>query len=354
MAYLDQPPVDETQEQPGQPTGAAGGTIGGTGGTRPTTAQGSGAWTNLQAYTQANVPQAQQMAGQIGQNIEQERARLSENIKQSREAYEGYLKGQGEQSQAKQDWITKVSAGDNPSTPEVETNWYPTQQQAAEKVTGGLYAPETLRGWDAPTAEVQALQSRVAATGTEQGRLNELRRLQGQQATRGEGLLNQMLLQNVPETKAMFEDQLSRPVTPQLQQAYAQVDPKVQTLRDLQQQTAQYIPETLVGAIQALPGDQSGISAAGEDVVREQEARANALRNLLAMYPGAAEQYADYIDPVTYHWLRTGGLKQGPTFGVPGGPLATSPTVSVPTTEQQQISDQQALYGSNLRDLLGG
>jgi hypothetical protein len=216
MAYLDQPQEEQQQPQ-GQPlqtvSGAGGGTMGG--GVQQTANgnRGSGSWTNLQAYTDANREQAGQMAENIRGGLQQARTGAEESIKQSTDKYKDYLSGVGGDVVDKSKWVGSVASGDDPSTPEVETGWYPTGDNG---VAGqGFFDKPDVSQWQADPYDIgniNKLSQRIEGTGTEAGRLNELRNLQGLQTTRGEGLLNQLLMQNDPVAAQMFEEQRATPV----------------------------------------------------------------------------------------------------------------------------------------------
>ncbi len=250
MAY-----IPEEEEGPGgQPTGAGGTVVGGAG--RPTTPQGSGSWTNLQAYTQANVPQTAQMTEQIRGGLEAQRGAAEEQIKGSKEAYEADLRSGGKGLEKRRGWVKDVVAGDDPSTPEVETGWYP------EETPEGMFsAGKPLAGYDVGgevRGVVGAYGERVGATSTEQGRLAELRRLQGAGITRGESALNQLLMQTDPGAKSMFEQQ--RAQAPGLGQQYATTQQDLATRQKALQKMQGALPgelgETLYGGYKDVEGQQ--------------------------------------------------------------------------------------------------
>jgi len=262
MAFLPERPEDTTQE-PAQPTGGVGaGPVSASAPTAKAAPQGSGQWTNLQAYLKANQPQAQQMAGQIQSNLQQAREKAGEQIKQSTEDYGKYIAGEEQTTQEKKDWVDYVTKGDNPATAAIENDWYPGK--GGEEVTSpeGLFEQGAApKAYQAPTYPVQQFQQRLGATRTEAGRMAELQRLQGQRATRGESLLNQMLLQNAPGSREMFAQQRAQNLQPQLEQAQADALARQQALQQLQQATPGYLGEQLYGAGQDVGQQISDVEA---------------------------------------------------------------------------------------------
>jgi hypothetical protein len=256
MAYLEVP--QEEEERVGQPAGAAGAAVTGTSGAAGTPAtpadRTSGQWTNLQDYLRLNRPQAQQMAGRIAGDIEQQRGQYGQQTQQAGQQYQDYLKGLEETEAGKKAWTERVAGGWTPTTEEI-------QEKAGAGYFGQAQAPTTFQ----PTAaqeQQRALQQRLARTQTEAGRTAELQRIQGQQATRGEGLLNQLLLQGSQAGREALGQQrqlgtggVMDPVRQQALERMAQT-----------QQTQAQTPEEM----RRVFGEQTGVS---EEDIRNYQAK---------------------------------------------------------------------------------
>ena len=178
----------------------SGSTVGGGGGGQPTNAQGSGSWTNLQSYTNANQDQANQMANQIKGNLDSARAGVGEDVKQSTTNYNNYLEGGTQQEVGRARGLLGA-----------KQNALIGDESLYESGLSGVQSQDTnLNSYD-PSGSVRAgignFEQRIKDTNTERGRLDELKRLQGSQATRGEGQLNQLLMQNNQQSRDMFEQQ---------------------------------------------------------------------------------------------------------------------------------------------------
>jgi len=199
--------------------GGSGSTVGGGGsGGQPSGPQGSGSWTNLQSYTNANQDQANTMSNQIRGNLQDARAGVGEDIKQSTTAYNDYLSGGTTDATAQKAWWDKVRGG-----------YTPDQNEITDMSAKGWYTPgQDPTAYDASSPSTDAYNQRLQATNTERGRMNELKRLQGDQATRGEGQLNQLLMQNSQGAKDMFEQQRGTMSDVEAQQAKAANDAKAQ------------------------------------------------------------------------------------------------------------------------------
>jgi hypothetical protein len=209
MAYLDQPPVDESQEQePQAQPGAAGGTIG-AGHTGATQQQrGSGTWTNLQSYLRSNQPQAQQMAGRIAGNVEQQRQQYGQEVQKQGQRYEDYLRGLERPEEERKEAVKRIAGWT------IDQGGDPTAE-AQQLVSGGIFSkrkdPESFESFDPSAQDILQKQKQMQETTNrlrdESGRIQALRELQDPQATRGEGLLNQLLLQGNPQAKNILQEQ---------------------------------------------------------------------------------------------------------------------------------------------------
>ena len=171
-------------QQPGQPSGGTAITGGGT--VRPTTGETqSGSWTNLNKYLQLNQPQGQQMAQNIAQDVSRQRQDVQGAYGQAgSDLYQGALDLNKER-------YNKVG----------QLSDYLMNKPTVEGLQG-MEQEGFFKTPQAPTVDLssqayqeQKLQERINALGDEPGRIAELQRLQNPQATRGEGLLNQYLLQ---------------------------------------------------------------------------------------------------------------------------------------------------------------
>jgi len=228
---------DDDPQNPALNTSAAGGTMGGTGGapagsTSPDKPSGSGQWTNLQRYLDVNKPQAGQMAGQIKEGYEQERQGLTADAQKLGQDYTDYIDPYRQTAEDKGQFIGKITTPynttpgtisgsgygtlENPTSvsKNTSTGYVPTSSEMDKWGEGNLVKPtapvnkfNTSDGYGDLQSDIDRFGQKVGATNTEAGRLTALRGIQGQGTSRGETLLNQLLMQGDPGARQMFAQQ---------------------------------------------------------------------------------------------------------------------------------------------------
>jgi len=213
MAYLSNEEEKDVNNQPGS-------TVGGTaitgGSVRPAMGNTeSGSWTNLNRYLELNQPQAQRMAQNISTDIGTQREQYGKNVQEQRGLYEGYLQGLVDKDRERLGWAQNVRAGETPTIEDI-------RQRAASNYFGTSTAPQEMDVGEL-TSEQKKLQDRLDATAKEAGRIQELKRFQTPDTTRGETLLNQLLLQGNPEAKDILAKQraLGTMYNPQYEGGYS-------------------------------------------------------------------------------------------------------------------------------------
>jgi hypothetical protein len=301
MAYLDIP-QEEEQQQPGQATGAAGGTAVTGGPTQVAPDRSSGRWTNLQDYLKLNRPQAQQMAGNIAGDVAQQRQQYGQNVQEAGQQYQDYLGGLQKAEEDKRAWTEKVAGGFTPATEEI-------QQRAQEGQFQQSAAPRQME-LGGLQAQQRALQQRTGALGTEQGRLAELQKIQGQQATRGEGLLNQLLLQGSQAGRAALGEQR------QLGTGGALAPARQQALQQMQQAAAQQAYSVDPARYQAITQEMSGIPAAMREAQEQLHGKAYGEWLDMTRSGYTQDQATDWVNQNYGLGWRTGaGLEGTPGVG---------------------------------------
>ena len=149
----------------------------------------SGSWTNLAQYQKANQPATQQMAGTIKSNIQKQGQQLQSDIASQSGEYSSDIGKKTTMAKERGDVYDALkNKGDY------------GKEIGEWRAAGGTDFNSPLQGgsaWDTAglNQRVQDYQNRIAKAQTEQGKLAEVQRMQRPQATRGEGLLNQYLMQ---------------------------------------------------------------------------------------------------------------------------------------------------------------
>lgn len=133
----------------------------------------------------------------------------------------------------------------------------PTEAQMDQFGRGELFMPE--RAIDpfqtGQQSALEAYRQRLAQTRTEPGRIGELERLYGGEVTKGESLLNQLLLQGNPYARQMWGEQQQQFESPtglpaQLEATTTEAQAQQRALEDLRAQNLAQAPE-----LQQLAGD---------------------------------------------------------------------------------------------------
>lgn len=188
----DQQPQEGAINVSGAPSAAIGGGVGQpTGPSAPATrkASGSGRFTNIQRYLQANVGGGERLAGQIGQKVGQQTEKLGEAVKtaqginpQLEAERQRIAEASGLKTQLESD-PTKVDVNKFRQIYTGQTGLAPIKQQAQQS-------------FDVAQSELGRVQQLANLTGSEGGRFELLRQAMGRPGyTRGQQRLDQLLIQ---------------------------------------------------------------------------------------------------------------------------------------------------------------
>lgn len=259
MAYLTSAPKDEEQtEQDGQITKSQGANIqaGGptqTSGSPGTKGGGSGTFTNIQDYVEANKPKTQQLAKDISGRVTQSAQKVRSNVEQQKQQNLGETGRFGTQ---KQQFLNQQiqKAGKDPLA----------EQDVAEYrkyATGQYKAPDL--GEQRRTA--QDLERRAREYGTSKGRFEALQGLVGKQSptySKGQKRLDQLLLAGDRASNQQALRQMQK-ATQGLGENVQNVDQSIQQARQaLQQQATQGIEQGRTGTQEAIQSRYQDLSNA--------------------------------------------------------------------------------------------
>lgn len=257
MAYIQEQLTDEERKkQQEQGAGApiadqagapvSGGTIAPGGEEKAPTGGGGGtrSFTDVRSFLEANRPQAQELAKNVGSKIESEAQSAQKAIKDTGEQY----KSQIEQGSIRTEPVKGLIQEAGMSPQEVLKRQADVAKLANVR-TGQFTGPRAVSSQDTATLQRQAqeAQRKAALTESQAGR-EELLGLTGGKSTKGGLQLDQLLLSQTPEARAALE---------QAGQASKGLDTALQsTIGDVSQFAQQAEQET--GATKALFGETFG------------------------------------------------------------------------------------------------
>lgn len=280
MAVVEDPTLEEDEQ--GQPVGeeqitaapaapspgaAPGGGTTPTGSTpargtpAATARRGSGRFTNLQKYLQANT-QAD-YAGRIGQQFEQQKGEVERGIEEARAGVEAAAQPELQRLQGAQQQIQQTLAAPTQATAE--------QQQAFQQFRTGQTA-DVGRDISQQQQAAQALGKQAALVGTEPGRFELLRQTFGTPTySRGQGRLDQLLLQGQSGQLRNLQQQAQQAA----QAGQAGIEQLQQTIGGYQQQIgelgrqAQEAAQT--GVTEAITGAQTGLEERAQKLQKQRQ-----------------------------------------------------------------------------------
>jgi hypothetical protein len=191
----DKQPQEGAISVSGAPSAAVGGGLGQPSGpSAPATrkASGSGRFTNIQSYLQANQGSGEKIAGQIGQKVGQQTQKLGEAVQTAQ--------GVNPQLEAERQRIAQAS-GFAQQVQEDPTKLLDKTQQFRQLATGqtGLQPiqQQAQQAFDVAQGQLGQVQQLSNLTGSEGGRFELLRQAMGRPSyTRGQQRLDQLLIQS--------------------------------------------------------------------------------------------------------------------------------------------------------------
>lgn len=186
-----------TMAQPGQAAAPS---------TKPKKGVGSGTFTNIRRYIEANKPATQQMTQQVAGKVEQQAGQIGQSLQQKQQAYQQQLEQNKQNVQQAQQFGTQMlqqagqqQAGGQYFTPTTE------QAQRFQQIASGeqRFAEMPELNIQKQIMESQRLARETEGAKTAQGRAELLRKTYGegpQDYSRGMTMLDQILLSS-PEAK---------------------------------------------------------------------------------------------------------------------------------------------------------
>ncbi len=324
----------------GVPGGAPAPTSGG-GRTAPsptdTAQKGSGRFTNLQKYLQANVGAAD-YAGRIGEGIEETRGKLQRGVEEARAGVEAAAQPEIQRLQGAQGTIQQALADPTQYTAD------PTRVQQFQQLRTGQTA-DVGRDISEQQRQAQRLGEQAALTGTEAGRYQLLRQTFGSPTySRGQAGLDQLLLQgqtgqlrNLQQT-AQQAAQAGQTGVEDLQQLMTGYQQQIGQLGTAAQEAAQ------TGVTGAQTGLQETLAQRAQETAAGRQAEYEATRQAL-LGGGLPTEIAQQA-----------GLQPGQfAYGISGEELASylSPYSTGPVTAQQVTTPEEAARLTALSQLAG-
>jgi hypothetical protein len=234
---------------PAAPTGAA---------AQPRTGQGSGTFTNIQQYIQANKPKTAQLYKGITSDIQQQAGQLRGTAQQSRQEY----LGEGGKLAGGQEFIKQqITQAGQPGAAEGDAERF---QQLR---TGAIKGPEFME----QQRQAQQLQARSQQLGTTEGRFGELQRMVGKQSPRyttGQRSFDEMLMSRSPEAARQAMEASRQAVTgvgEEFTQTTADIEAQRQALQTQAQEELGTARTGLRGTIEErYAGLQAGLTPGGQ------------------------------------------------------------------------------------------
>ncbi len=236
---------------------------------RPPTPKGSGRFMNLQKYISANAPQAQQMAGSIGQGFAQRANQAQQNVSNAQSQFQAQAQKEqdrlGQAGQFVQQLQTAPGAQNIVQSPEQLSQFQRLQQGQLDLSQPNLSGEQS---------ELQQLQQQAQNAKTEAGRFQMLRDKFGNPSyTLGQRRLDQLLLQNAPGAANQIQQQIN-PALQSFQQglsgAEQDISSRYNALQGLAGEAQGQIEQGIIGGLSKVESD---VQAAQQKAIQDRALR---------------------------------------------------------------------------------
>jgi hypothetical protein len=229
--------------------------------------EGSGMFTNVRKYIQANKPVAQKMSGAVTGNIQQQAGALQQQVQNKQQQYQQSLgQAQANLQQSQQfakDTVQKAGSGQLSDQDFMRFHNLSTGKET-------VVAPEALNVMD-QSARASALQNLASRANQESGRQALLKNVFGenQRYTRGQQNLDALLLGSDPTANKQLVDQV-KATTGELTDEIAQARQAALQSTAKAQMEARRMPEELLGMVGTAQDQLQGSVAEQLETRRQQ------------------------------------------------------------------------------------